>query len=312
MTRQEAPPAGLGPVVGWVGDRAIPRELLDRRIAELRDGPLAGALPVPGSSEDRQLARWLAQVILTEALCEDEAAARGLAPVGGGPLDRVAAVELGSINASAFNGSPWVRAVFEDVTAAVGVPPEWRRRPPDAPPGRPIADPHAIRPPRPAEASAREPRPSHEARATAPPEEAAERFAVWHGLFGDRARAEAATARDLEPLGVVTLGSLPTAIADALRAAPEGTRAGPVEDSLGWHVATARPEPVPSPERSGDHRTLPAPVPPWERAGDSPEGAARRRAFARWLDQKRAERIRLVPGLEHPGDPRQPDNHHKH
>ncbi|MEV0591943.1 DUF7158 domain-containing protein [Nonomuraea cavernae] len=321
MTRRGATPAGaeLGPVVGWVGGRAIPREVLDRRIGELRDGPLAGALPVPGTSEDRQLARWLAQVILTEALCEDEAAARGLAPVAGGPLDRVAAVELGSINASAYNGSPWVRAVFVDVTAAVDVPPEWRRRPPDAPPGRPIADPH-VGAPRPAHAHppAREPRPSGEA--PVPLDEEAERFAVWHGLFGDRAQAEAATTRDLDPLGVVPLGSLPTAIADALRAAPEGTRAGPVEDPLGWHVATARPEPVPSSERTNDHRTVPAlegaarqgTVPARERAEDSSEGAARRRSFARWLDQQRAERIRLVPGLEHPGDPRQPDNHHKH
>ncbi|TYB59898.1 hypothetical protein FXF51_33375 [Nonomuraea sp. PA05] len=40
--------------------------------------------------------------------------------------------------------------------------------------------------------------------------------------------------------------------------------------------------------------------------------AARRKAFARWLDDLRARRVRLMPGLEHPGDPRQPDNHHKH
>ncbi|MBF8187667.1 hypothetical protein ITP53_18375 [Nonomuraea sp. K274] len=40
--------------------------------------------------------------------------------------------------------------------------------------------------------------------------------------------------------------------------------------------------------------------------------AARRQAFARWLDEMRAMKVRLVPGLEHPGDPRQPDNHHKH
>jgi [acyl-carrier-protein] S-malonyltransferase len=40
--------------------------------------------------------------------------------------------------------------------------------------------------------------------------------------------------------------------------------------------------------------------------------AARRRAFARWLDDMRAKKVELVPGLEHPGDPRQPDNHHKH
>lgn len=40
--------------------------------------------------------------------------------------------------------------------------------------------------------------------------------------------------------------------------------------------------------------------------------AARRRAFRRWLDEKVAERVVLAPGYEHPGDPRQPDNTHKH
>jgi [acyl-carrier-protein] S-malonyltransferase len=39
---------------------------------------------------------------------------------------------------------------------------------------------------------------------------------------------------------------------------------------------------------------------------------ARRRAFRLWLDQRRAELVRLSPGYEHPGDPRQPDNTHRH
>lgn len=41
-------------------------------------------------------------------------------------------------------------------------------------------------------------------------------------------------------------------------------------------------------------------------------GAARRRAFRIWLDQRRAALVTLAPGYEHPGDPRQPDNVHKH
>lgn len=41
-------------------------------------------------------------------------------------------------------------------------------------------------------------------------------------------------------------------------------------------------------------------------------GAARRRAFRLWLDQRRADLVRLAPGYEHPGDPRQPDNVHRH
>ena len=41
-------------------------------------------------------------------------------------------------------------------------------------------------------------------------------------------------------------------------------------------------------------------------------GAARRRAFRLWLDSRRAALVRLAPGYEHPGDPRQPENTHRH
>ena len=41
-------------------------------------------------------------------------------------------------------------------------------------------------------------------------------------------------------------------------------------------------------------------------------GAARRRAFRVWLDARRAALVQLSPGYEHPGDPRQPDNTHRH
>lgn len=40
--------------------------------------------------------------------------------------------------------------------------------------------------------------------------------------------------------------------------------------------------------------------------------AARRRAFRLWLDTRCAELVDLAPGYEHPGDPRQPDNIHRH
>ena len=38
----------------------------------------------------------------------------------------------------------------------------------------------------------------------------------------------------------------------------------------------------------------------------------RRRCFVDWLDQRRARLVRLEPGHEHPGDPRQPDATHRH
>ncbi|WP_390894676.1 DUF7158 domain-containing protein [Mycolicibacterium neoaurum] len=40
--------------------------------------------------------------------------------------------------------------------------------------------------------------------------------------------------------------------------------------------------------------------------------AAQRRAFRQWLDARTAELVQLAPGYEHPGDPRQPDNTHRH
>jgi [acyl-carrier-protein] S-malonyltransferase len=45
---------------------------------------------------------------------------------------------------------------------------------------------------------------------------------------------------------------------------------------------------------------------------DHLRGAARRRAFRVWLDARSAELVELAPGYEHPGDPRQPDNTHRH
>jgi len=40
--------------------------------------------------------------------------------------------------------------------------------------------------------------------------------------------------------------------------------------------------------------------------------AARRRAFRLWLDSRFDALVELAPGYEHPGDPRQPDNTHRH
>jgi [acyl-carrier-protein] S-malonyltransferase len=40
--------------------------------------------------------------------------------------------------------------------------------------------------------------------------------------------------------------------------------------------------------------------------------SARLEAFARWLNAAMHERVRLVHGLEHPGDSSQPDNLHRH
>ncbi|TDC99705.1 DUF7158 domain-containing protein, partial [Nonomuraea diastatica] len=210
-------------MIGWVDGRPISRKLLDERLTALREGPLSAALPVPGTSEDRQLARWLTQVILTEALCESTATGLGLRPQEKPPLDRLAAVELGSINAAAYNGSPWVRAMFDHITADVTTPSEWRRRP--------------------------SPDPAFPAR-----------HLVRHRLFSDRERACEASPADLEPLGPITLDSLPAAIAEALQTHPHTTLVGPIEDGLGWHVAIATP--VTTPSLPAHSASTPAPAPP--------------------------------------------------
>lgn len=165
----------------------IPLSLLDARVAQLRSGPRASALPVPGSAEDRQLRRWVAQVIITERLCETSFP--GEASLA--RLDPVAAVELGSINAAAFEGSAGVRAAFAHIAAGVEVDED--------------------------------------------------RVATYL----------AATSHRPRPLS---------------------------RDDAVAHV----------------------------------RDAAARRAFVIWLDGERERRVRLVPGLEHPGDPGQPDNHHRH
>ncbi|MFI7416355.1 hypothetical protein [Nonomuraea sp. NPDC049684] len=261
---------GVGPVLGWLDGRPLPRSELDRRLAALRDGPRSSALPAPGTAEDRQLTRWVAQVVLTEQLCAAEATARGLPleqpppprpdqpttdAMGARPdqpptdviavrLDQRAAVELGSIAAAAYEGSAAVRAVYEAVTADVTVS---------------ASEASAYR-----EATAR------------PPTGPAWRLRTPDGEF------------DADP------ASLPVALAEALAAAVPGqtVTAGPWTATL---VTCHAPVPA--------NRDAPA---------DGLLDSARRVAFVRWLDHARAHRLRLVPGLEHPGDPAQPDNHHRH
>lgn len=236
---------GAGAVLGWLDGHPLPRAELDRRLAALRAGPRATALPAPGTAEDRQLTRWVAQVVLTEELCAAEAAARGLDPGDAGPvrLDQRAAVELGSIAAAAYEGSAAVRAVYQAVTADVAVTPAQA-------------------------AVYRE----STARPSAGP--------VWRLRTPDG-------EFDAEP------GSLPADLARALGSAVPGqtVTAGP------W-TATLVTRRVPEPDSP--------------RPADGLLDAARRLAFVRWLDHARAHRLHLVPGLEHPGDPAQPDNHHRH
>ena len=111
--------------VATVGGIAVPVDEVDAREARLRDGPLAAALPAAGTSEGRQLRRWLTQLIVTERVVAAEAAALGVtawdAPSERELLpDTTARLEIGSIAAAALS-DPHARALFARVTAAVDV-----------------------------------------------------------------------------------------------------------------------------------------------------------------------------------------------
>ena len=178
--------ASVGGVPVWV-------EEVDAREDRLRGSRLASSLPRRGTSEGRQLRRWLTQLLVTERVAATEAAARGLT-VDGAPdedellPDTTARLEIGSIAGSVL-ADPLARALFVHVTAAVDI----------------------------TDAQVRE-------------------------YFERNPRRFGSTAQ----------------IADHLR------------------------------------------------------GVARRRAFRLWLDARCAELVELAPGYEHPGDPRQPDNTHRH
>ena len=170
---------------------------VDSREETLRASPQTAALPRPGTSEGRQLRRWLTQLLVTERVVVAEAEAREVtsaeAPTELDVLpDLTARMEIGSITAAVL-ADPLARALYAHITAGVDVEDaavaDYRRRNP--------------------------------------------------GRFAGAPEPE-------------------VAIAAMLR------------------------------------------------------GAARRRAFRIWLDQRRAALVWLAPGYEHPGDPRQPDNTHRH
>ncbi|MGE2726790.1 DUF7158 domain-containing protein [Mycolicibacterium pulveris] len=168
-------------------------EDVDAREAQLRASRLAASLPRPGTSEGRQLRRWLTQLLVTERVVAAEASALGLTADGAPPEDdllpdTVTRMEIGSIAASVL-ADPLARAVFAHVTADVDV-------------------------------------------------------------GGD----EVASYQQRNPLR----------FKDA--------------DAVATHL----------------------------------RAVARRRAFRLWLDARCAAVVVLAPGYEHPGDPRQPDNTHRH
>lgn len=98
-------------------------------------------------------------------------------------------------------------------------------------------------------------------------------------------------------------GELTGPVETAVFNATQGDTVGPLQDPLGTHtlvieeIHPARTKPLAEVEEE-IRAFLLAP--------------ARRRAFTAWLDQHMTTEVKLAPGYEHPGDPNQPDNTHRH
>ena len=112
-------------VAATVGGVPVPVDEVDAREAELRGTVPAASLPRAGTSEGRQLRRWLTQLLVTERVVAAEAAAAGLTADGAPAEDELlpdmsARLEIGSVAAAAL-ADPLARAMFVHVTAAVDV-----------------------------------------------------------------------------------------------------------------------------------------------------------------------------------------------
>lgn len=203
----------MSPIAARVAGQPVSVAEVDAREAGLRARMPAASLPLAGTSEGRQLRRWLTQLIVTEKVLAAEAARLGVTEAGAPTLEQVlpdgiARHEIGSVAAAAL-ADPLARALFAYVTYDVTV-----------------SDDDVV--------------------------------AYHHS--------------------------------NPLRFA--GSAPGPG----GWRVR----KPPPSLQQVRPAITAHL------------RDAARRRVFCRWLDMRRADLVELAPGFEHPGDPRQPDNTHRH
>src|SRR5690242_8359425 len=112
-------------IAATVDGSAVSVKEVDELEAQLRASRPSASLPRPGTSEGRQLRRWLTQLLVTERVVAAEAQARGLTPDGApteGELlpDTVVRLEIGSVAAAAL-ADPLARALFVSVTAGVDV-----------------------------------------------------------------------------------------------------------------------------------------------------------------------------------------------
>ena len=115
----------MSTVAATVNGMPVSVDEVDAREAQLRDSRLASSLPRSGTSEGRQLRRWLTQLLVTERVVAAEASSRGLSADGAPSQDELlpdmaVRLEIGSVAASVL-ADPLARALFASVTAGVDV-----------------------------------------------------------------------------------------------------------------------------------------------------------------------------------------------
>lgn len=114
------------PVAAWVGARPITVAEVDRRMAALREGPLASRLPPEGTPQGRNLRRWLVQVLTVEELVVQQAAVYDVVcePCEGGPesVALAEALRAGGVTAAVLAAYPLARALRRTIVATVDVP----------------------------------------------------------------------------------------------------------------------------------------------------------------------------------------------
>lgn len=219
-----------GPIAAEVAGESVSVAEVDGREAGLRAAPGAATLPARGTSEGRQLRRWLTQLLAAERVVTIEAARRGITDSGApGPFDilpdATARAEIGSLAAALLDSMPLARALFADLTADLAVPDE----------------------------------------------DVDDYYARNGHRFAEPARRDEAGWRVFDP--------------------GRRTHGEPADRSQERFIPLSRVRPLIEAEL---------------------RGAAGRQRFARWLDAAQAGQVRLRPGFEHPGDPGQPDNTHRH
>ena len=113
-------------VAAWVGAHPITVDQVNRRLAALREGPLASRLPPADTQQGRNLRRWLVQVLAVEELVVQQAAVHAVVrEPGDGEAVAVTlaeALRAGGVTAAVLAAVPLARALRRTIVADIAVP----------------------------------------------------------------------------------------------------------------------------------------------------------------------------------------------